>query len=379
LFDKASSINSSETVRHDYTNSIKYLVNLLVYEDQKDELIIKFDYLINYYKSGVHLTGLYKYNSNIFPEIIFIFNNSPKLTNLLNKNNFLIESLVYLFNYGLPNFQIREKSDNFDLDLKKILQDIYEVVFLLDYLYISKKIDYEIYIFKRNRNIKKFLFNLFEIIKINYTSQKNIFSDLSPILFGSYGINKALPSSDVDLFFIYYSNENNHIDNIKIVRRFYNVINQYIDKEFLIIDDRNKPFDKSSDQVIQFDNFFDFYLKTDEIFHQLSFLKTKILSRSRNITSLFNLRKKEIISHYSRIDKNYIKKMVSLKNPNENFKDLVQLYKISDEIFSFNKEEFPLKGKFKIFNEELVRENLYNSSTKTDLSQSLDELLKIID
>ena len=379
LFEKASSINSSETVRHDYTNSIKYLVNLLVQEDQKDELIIKFDYLINYYKSGVHLTGLYKYNSNIFPEIIFIFNNSPKLTNLLNKNNFLIESLVYLFNYGLPNFQIREKSDNFDLDLKKILQDIYEVVFLLDYLYISKKIDYEIYIFKRNRNIKKFLFNLFEIIKIDYTSQKNIFSDLSPILFGSYGINKALPSSDVDLFFIYHSNENNHIDNIKIVRRFYNIINQYVDKDFLIIDDRNKPFDKSSDQVIQFDNFFDFYLKTDEIFHQLSFLKTKILSRSRNIARLFNLRKKEIISHYSSIDKNYIKKMVDLKNPNENFKDLVQLYKISDEIFSFNKEEFLLRGKFKIFNEELVRENLYNSSTKTDLSQSLDELLKIID
>ena len=56
-----------------------------------------------------------------------------------------------------------------------------------------------------------------------------------------------------------------------------------------------------------------------------------------------------------------------------------QLYKISDEIFSFNKEEFPLRGKFKIFNEELVRENLYNSSTKTDFSQSLDELLKIID
>jgi hypothetical protein len=26
-----------------------------------------------------------------------------------------------------------------------------------------------------------------------------------------------------------------------------------------------------------------------------------------------------------------------------------------------------------------VRDNLYNSSTKTDLSQSLDELLKIID
>ena len=111
----------------------------------------------------------------------------------------------------------------------------------------------------------------------------------------------------------------------------------------------------------------------------MSFLKTKILSRSRNIVRLFNLRKKEIISHYSSIDKNYIKKMVDLKNPNENFKDLVQLYKISDEIFSFNKEEFPLRGKFKNFNEELVRENLYNSSTKIDLNRSLDELLKIID
>ena len=379
LFEKASGINSSETVRHDYNNSIKYLVNLLVHEDQKDELIIKFDYLINYYKSGVHLTALYKYNSNIFPEIIFIFNHSPKLTNLLNKNNFLIESLVYLFNYGLPKFQIREKSDNFDLDLKKILQDIYEVVFLLDYLYISKKIDYEIYLLKRNRNINKFLFNLFEIIKSNYTSQKNIFSDLSPILFGSYGINKALPSSDVDLFFIYHSKENNHIENIKIVRRFYNVVNQYIDKEFLVIDDRNKPFDKSSDQVIQFDNFFDFYLKTDEIFHQLSFLKTKILSCSRNITRLFNHRKNEIISQYSLIDKNYIQKIIDLKNPKENFKDLVQLYKISDEIYSFNKEKFPLKEKIKIFNQELLRESLYSSSTKTDLNQSLDELLRNLD
>jgi hypothetical protein len=71
--------------------------------------------------------------------------------------------------------------------------------------------------------------------------------------------------------------------------------------------------------------------------------------------------------------------MFDLKNPKVNFKDLVQLYKISDEIFSFNNEEFSLKRKFKIFNEELVRENLYNSSTKIDLSQSLEELLKIID
>ena len=71
--------------------------------------------------------------------------------------------------------------------------------------------------------------------------------------------------------------------------------------------------------------------------------------------------------------------MVDLKNPKENLRDIVQLYKISEEIFSFNKKEFPLEGRFKIFNEELVRKSLYSSSTKVDLSKSLDELLKIID
>jgi len=79
------------------------------------------------------------------------------------------------------------------------------------------------------------------------------------------------------------------------------------------------------------------------------------------------------------IDKNYIQKMIDLKNPKENFKDLVQLYKISDEIYSFNKEEFPLKEKLKIFNEELLSESLYSSSTKTDLNQSLVELLRNLD
>ena len=95
--------------------------------NKRDDLILKFDYLINYYKSGVHLTALYKYNNKLFPELIFIFENSPKLTNLIYKNNFLIESLVYFFNYGIPKFKLKEYSDNFDLDLKKSIQDIYEM------------------------------------------------------------------------------------------------------------------------------------------------------------------------------------------------------------------------------------------------------------
>ena len=62
-------------------------------------------------------------------------------------------------------------------------------------------------------------------------------------------------------------------------------------------------------------------------FSSIVFLKTKILSHSRNIARLFYLRKNEIISQYSSIDKNYIKKILDLKNPKENFKDLFSFIK----------------------------------------------------
>ena len=94
LIKRAEKINSSETVKNDYLESISRLINILSKHNKRDDLILKFDYLINYYKSGVHLTALYKYNNKLFPELIFIFENSPKLTNLIYKNNFLIESLV---------------------------------------------------------------------------------------------------------------------------------------------------------------------------------------------------------------------------------------------------------------------------------------------
>ena len=67
------------------------------------------------------------------------------------------------------------------------------------------------------------------------------------------------------------------------------------------------------------------------------------------------------------------------ESENKNFTEEEINNSINNLKEKYNKEEFSLKGKFKIFNEELVRENLYNSSTKTDLIQSLDELLKIID
>ena len=378
LLKRAENINSSETVKNDYLESISSLINILSTHNKRDDLIIKFDYLINYYKSGVHLTALYKYNNKIFLELVFIFDKSSKLTNLIYKNNFLIESLVYFFNYGIPTFKLREFSDNFDLDLKKSIQDIYEILFLLDYLLLSKKITNTDFLKKRNTAVRKFIFYIFELVKNEYIiNRSNIFSDLTPILFGSYGVKMATNFSDLDIFFIYQSNKNNHIDNIKIVRRFYSIMKQYIDPNILIIDDRNKPFDRDSDQVINIENFFSFYSKTSEPFHKLSFMKVCLLTNNLKLVKYFTKMKNQIISNFSKIDNEYFLKIVDIKNPLKNNKDLFQLYKIKEDINHINKKEFSYRDDLNYLRELLMFENLTSNPSKVDNKKYLDRLLLI--
>ena len=378
LLKRAENINSSETVKNDYLESISSLINILSTHNKRDDLIIKFDYLINYYKSGVHLTALYKYNNKIFLELVFIFEKSSKLTNLIYKNNFLIESLVYFFNYGIPTFKLREFSDNFDLDLKKSIQDIYEILFLLDYLLLSKKITNTDFLKKRNTAVRKFIFYIFELVKNEYiVNRSNIFSDLTPILFGSYGVKMATNFSDLDIFFIYQSNKNNHIDNIKIVRRFYSIMKQYIDPNILIIDDRNKPFDRDSDQVINIENFFSFYSKTSEPFHKLSFMKVCLLTNNLKLVKYFTKMKNQIISNFSKIDNEYFLKIVDIKNPLKNNKDLFQLFKIKEDINHINNKEFSYRDDINYLRELLMFENLTSNPSKVDNKKYLDRLLLI--
>ena len=378
LLKRAEKINSSETVKNDYLESISSLINILSTHNKRDDLIIKFDYLINYYKSGVHLTALYKYNNKIFLELVFIFEKSSKLTNLIYKNNFLIESLVYFFNYGIPTFKLREFSDNFDLDLKKSIQDIYEILFLLDYLLLSKKITNTDFLKKRNTAVRKFIFYIFELVKNEYiVNRSNIFSDLTPILFGSYGVKMATNFSDLDIFFIYQSNKNNHIDNIKIVRRFYSIMKQYIDPNILIIDDRNKPFDRDSDQVINIENFFSFYSKTSEPFHKLSFMKVCLLTNNLKLVKYFTKMKNQIISNFSKIDNEYFLKIVDIKNPLKNNKDLFQLFKIKEDINHINNKEFSYRDDINYLRELLMFENLTSNPSKVDNKKYLDRLLLI--
>ena len=378
LLKRAENINSSETVKNDYLESISSLINILSTHNKRDDLIIKFDYLINYYKSGVHLTALYKYNNKIFLELAFIFENSSKLTNLIYKNHFLIESLVYFFNYGIPTFKLREFSDNFDLDLKKSIQDIYEILFLLDYLLLSKKITNTDFLKKRNTAVRKFIFYIFELVKNEYiVNRSNIFSDLTPIIFGSYGVKMATNFSDLDIFFIYQSNKNNHIDNIKIVRRFYSIMKQYIDPNILIIDDRNKPFDRDSDQVINIENFFSFYSKTSEPFHKLSFMKVCLLTNNLKLVKYFTKMKNQIISNFSKIDNEYFLKIVDIKNPLKNNKDLFQLFKIKEDINHINNKEFSYSDDIDYLRELLMFENLTSNPSKVDNKKYLDRLLLI--
>ncbi len=243
---------------------------------------------------------------------------------------------------------------------------------------LSKKITNTDFLKKRNTAVRKFIFYIFELVKNEYiVNRSNIFSDLTPILFGSYGVKMATNFSDLDIFFIYQSNKNNHIDNIKIVRRFYSIMKQYIDPNILIIDDRNKPFDRDSDQVINIENFFSFYSKTSEPFHKLSFMKVCLLTNNIKLVKYFTKMKNQIISNFSKIDNEYFLKIVDIKNPLKNNKDLFQLFKIKEDINYINNKEFSYRDDINYLRELLMFENLTSNPSKVDNKKYLDRLLLI--
>ena len=89
--------------------------------------------------------------------------------------------------------------------------------------------------------------------------------------------------------------------------------------------------------------------------------------------------KKNIIRNFSKIDKKYILKMIDIKKPFEDLKDLSQIYKISYEIFKFNGEKFIYEKRIKDLRKEIIEEDIKSNSSNIDKKQYLDELLKIID
>ena len=152
---------------------------------------------------------------------------------------------------------------------------------------------------------------------------------------------------------------------------------QYIDPNILIIDDRNKPFDRDSDQVINIENFFSFYSKTNEPFHKLSFMKVCLLTNNLKLSKYFAKMKKQIISNFSKIDNDYLLKIADIKKPLKNNKDLFQLFKIKEDINHINNKEFSYSDDIDYLRELLMLENLTSNPSKVDNKKYLDRLLLI--
>ncbi|MDB2359813.1 hypothetical protein N9W04_03035, partial [Alphaproteobacteria bacterium] len=69
-------------------------------------------------------------------------------------------------------------------------------------------------------------------------------------------------------------------------------------------------------------------------------------------------------------------KMIDIKKPLKNIKDLFQIYKIFMEITLLNNQKFKLNKNFGYLREDLIFEDLTGSPSKVDKKLYLDELLR---
>ena len=87
--------------------------------------------------------------------------------------------------------------------------------------------------------------------------------------------------------------------------------------------------------------------------------------------------KNQIISNFSKIDNEYFLKIVDIKNPLKNNKDLFQLFKIKEDINYINNKEFSYRDDINYLRELLMFENLTSNPSKVDNKKYLDRLLLI--
>ena len=370
-FNKSKNKIASGQIKKDFDNIINAYLNIVYQLEKRDELIIKFDFLLTYYKSGIHLAALYKYNNRIINELVFIFSNSTKLTNQLNKYNFLVETLVYYFNHGSDHLitKIIYKKD-FDIDLKNLINSLYESLFLFDYLFLKEKISFNSYQFQRSRNIRSFIFQLFTLVKNFYIKDnKLINTDIFPVLYGSTALFQNLSYSDSDIFFIKMDNNISHLDSIKIVKRFYLIINQYLDKKMVNIDYRNKPFGNNSEIIISYEDFIKFYKNNNDDFNKFSFYKCDLITNILKYKKDFFYNKKKIISTFNNVNPVYLDKMIKVKTTSLDLKSVITIYDlllIFDKIN--NSEKFNIINDLIFLKRSLNEEDLKNINTNIDLS-----------
>ncbi|MDB9825142.1 hypothetical protein OAC15_03440 [Alphaproteobacteria bacterium] len=338
-FHRSNNKISSNQIKNDFDNIINAFLANVNNLTNRDDLVIKFDFLLTYYKSGIHLAALYKYNPLILDKLIFIFTNSPKLSNQINKYNYLVESLIFI-SAGHSNYvknNITYHNNDFDLNLKNSINNFYEELFSSDYNYLNKIFSLEQYQYQRSRKIRVFLFNLFLLVKNLYLDSNNLpNTEVIPVLFGSTALYQNLSYSDTDIFFIKMDSNINHMHAIKIIKRFYLIINQYLDKNVIDIDHRNKPFGNESDLIINYNDFLNFYESNNDDFYKLSFLKCDIITNNITFKKNFKLAKLKIISSFKKIDLNYLNKIINIKSKSIDLKGIISIYDLVITIGKIN-------------------------------------------
>ena len=377
-FQRSNDKLNSNQIKKDFDNIINAFLSNINNLKNKDDLVIKFDYLLTYYKSGIHLAALYKYNPLILDKIIFIFSHSPKLSNQINKYNYLVESLIFISG-GHSSYVNKINSHDiidFDLNLRNSINNFYEDLFSFDYNYLNKSYSLEQYQYQRSRKIRSFLFNLFLLVKKLYLNNHNLSdTEIVPVLFGSTALYQNLSYSDTDIFFIKMDSNINHMHAIKIIKRFYLIINQYLDKNVIDIDHRNKPFGNDADLIIGYGDFLSFFNSNDDDFYKLSFLKCDILSNHVSIKKRFKIDKLKISNSFKKIDSNYLNKIINIKSKSIDLKSVISFYDLFINIGKINSyRHLDFENDLGYLKETLNNQDLIGVKSKIDLNFYLNKI-----
>ena len=377
-FQRSNNKINSNQIKNDFDNIINAFLSNINNLKNKDDLVIKFDYLLTYYKSGIHLAALYKYNPLILDKLIFIFTHSLKLSNQINKYNYLVESLIFISG-GHSNYVNNPSSydaTDFDLNLKNFINNFYEDLFSSDFNYLNKSFSLEQYQHQRSRKIRAFLYNLFLLVKKSYLKNNNLSdTEIIPVLFGSTALYQNLSYSDTDIFFIKMDSNINHMDAIKIIKRFYLIINQYLDKKVIDIDHRNKPFGNEADLIIGYDDFLSFYNSNEDDFYKLSFLKCDIITNRISLKKRFKIDKLNITNSFKKIDLNYLYKIINIKSKSIDLKSLISIYDLFINIGKINNQRhLAIENYLGYLKDVLNNQDLVGVKSKIDLNFYLNKI-----
>ena len=190
-----------------------------------------------------------------------------------------------------------------------------------------------------------------------------------------YHIYQNLSYSDTDIFFIKMDSNIDHMHSIKIIKRFYLIINQYLDKSVIDIDHRNKPFGNQSDLIINYNDFLNFYQSNEDDFYKLSFFKCDIITNNISLKRQFLNDKFKIISSLKKIDHAYLNKIIDIKLKTIDLKNIISIYDLLINFGKINNSEYLMyENDLGYLRKILNNQDLTGVKFKLDLNFYIDKI-----